>query len=208
MKPLVAAEILNLYEYEKVREARRREVIALKSERRVEVGRYLSFVFENRETVWFQIQEMVRAERIVDDAALAGQLAAKTGLSGSASHAVATDHDAVRVNRGAKKAGVLVEVRVTPLDHLPFDDGAFDLVVIHSASGQLASAAAEERVRDGYSLESLITLAMFVEGALTDTAELAFEGDADQKQEARQIIRTLGATAEQVLDPMIAEQGA
>ena len=82
----------------------------------------------------------------VDDAALAGQIAAKTGLSGSASHAVATDHDAVRVNRGAKKAGVLVEVRVTPLDHLPFDDGAFDLVVIHSASGQLASAAAEERV--------------------------------------------------------------
>jgi hypothetical protein len=74
--------------------------------------------------------------------------------------------------------------------------------------GQFMKAAAEERVRDGYSLESLITLAMFVEGALTDTAELAFEGDADQKQEARQIIRTLGATAEQVLDPMIAESGA
>lgn len=68
MRPLARDEILNLYEYEKVREARRREVIALKAHRRVAVGRYLSFVFENRATVWFQIQEMIRAERIVDDA--------------------------------------------------------------------------------------------------------------------------------------------
>ena len=67
MKPIAFADILNVYEYEKVREARRRELIGLKAERRVQVGRYLSFVFENRETVWFQIQEMVRAERIVDD---------------------------------------------------------------------------------------------------------------------------------------------
>ena len=49
-------------------------MIALKSERRVEVGRYLSFVFENRETVWFQIQEMVRAERIVDDGKVAEEI--------------------------------------------------------------------------------------------------------------------------------------
>jgi Protein of unknown function (DUF3501) len=68
MKPIAPHEILNLYEYERVREARRRAVIDLKRSRRVEVGRYLSFVFENRETVWFQIQEMCRAERIVDDA--------------------------------------------------------------------------------------------------------------------------------------------
>ena len=67
MRPIEANEVLNLYEYEKVRDARRRALIALKADRRVAVGRYLSFVFENRETVWFQIQEMVRAERIVDD---------------------------------------------------------------------------------------------------------------------------------------------
>jgi len=67
MRPLTPHEILNLYEYERVREARRRAVIELKRARRVQVGRYLSFVFENRETVWSQIQEMCRAERIVDD---------------------------------------------------------------------------------------------------------------------------------------------
>jgi ubiquinone/menaquinone biosynthesis C-methylase UbiE len=81
----------------------------------------------------------------VDDATLAGQIAGKTGLSGSASHMVASDGDAVRVKRGAKKAGVLVEVGVGPLDRLPFDDGSFDIVVIHSAHGQLASTAGDER---------------------------------------------------------------
>ena len=74
MRPVTPAEILNLYEYEKERDARRRAVIALKTERRVGVGRYLSFVFENRETVWFQIQEMIRAERIVDEGRIAEEV--------------------------------------------------------------------------------------------------------------------------------------
>lgn len=80
MKPIAAADVLNVYEYEKVREARRQAVIALKQRRRVQVGRYLSFVFENRETVWFQIQEMVRAERIVDDARVQEELDVYNGL--------------------------------------------------------------------------------------------------------------------------------
>jgi hypothetical protein len=74
MRPVSAEEILNLYDYEKVRQARRQAVIALKADRRVAVGRYLSFVFENHETVWFQIQEMLRAERIVDDTRIADEL--------------------------------------------------------------------------------------------------------------------------------------
>jgi hypothetical protein len=41
----------------------------------VAVGRHLSFVFENRETVWFQIQEMIRAERLVDPARIADEIA-------------------------------------------------------------------------------------------------------------------------------------
>lgn len=61
-------DVLNFFDYEKVREDRRRRVIALKEKRRVQVGPYLSFVFENRATLLFQIQEMCRAERIVDDA--------------------------------------------------------------------------------------------------------------------------------------------
>jgi hypothetical protein len=66
--PIVLGDVLNLFAYEKVRDERRRRVLALKQVRRVAVGRYLSFLFENRETVLFQIQEMCRAERIIDDA--------------------------------------------------------------------------------------------------------------------------------------------
>jgi hypothetical protein len=74
VKRVEVAEVLNLHEYEKVRQARRAAIIALKAKRRVQVGRYLSFVFENRDTVWFQIQEMVRAERIVDEAKIAEEV--------------------------------------------------------------------------------------------------------------------------------------
>jgi hypothetical protein len=80
MKPVTRDELLNLHEYEKVREARRHAIIELKRRRRVQVGRYLSFVFENHATAWFQIQEMIRAERIVDDAKVADELAVYNDL--------------------------------------------------------------------------------------------------------------------------------
>jgi Protein of unknown function (DUF3501) len=70
MKKIQLDEVKNLYEYEKARDAMRAAVIALKARRRVPVGDRLSFLFENRQTVLFQIQEMVRAERIVADAAV------------------------------------------------------------------------------------------------------------------------------------------
>jgi hypothetical protein len=75
MKPIAPSEILNLHEYEKVRDSRRRAVIEHKRVRRVSVGRHLSFVFEDRQTVWFQIQEMCRAERIADDDRVAEEVA-------------------------------------------------------------------------------------------------------------------------------------
>jgi hypothetical protein len=61
-------DVLNFFEYEKVRADMRGRVIDLKRVRRVPVGEHLSFVFENRDTVLFQIQEMCRVERITDDA--------------------------------------------------------------------------------------------------------------------------------------------
>jgi hypothetical protein len=80
MNRVARSEVLNLYDYEKVRETRRQEVIDLKRRRRVQVGRYLSFVFENHATVWFQIQEMMRAERIVDDARIEDELTVYNAL--------------------------------------------------------------------------------------------------------------------------------
>ena len=67
-------DVLNFFEYEKVSAEMRERVIELKRVRRVTVGRHLSFVFENRDTVLFQIQEMCRVERITDDARVQDEL--------------------------------------------------------------------------------------------------------------------------------------
>lgn len=61
------SEIKDIYQYEKIRPEFRRRIIELKKKRRVEIGDKLSLTFENHDTVLFQIQEMVRAERIVDE---------------------------------------------------------------------------------------------------------------------------------------------
>ena len=66
MKKVVLDDILGFSAYEKVREEFRREIIEKKKLRRVSVGQNISLVFENRDTVIFQIQEMLRAERITD----------------------------------------------------------------------------------------------------------------------------------------------
>jgi hypothetical protein len=63
---IVLDDIVGLSAYEKVRDAFRRRLIELKRNRRVSVGDKVSLVFENRDTVIFQIQEMLRAERISD----------------------------------------------------------------------------------------------------------------------------------------------
>jgi hypothetical protein len=67
MKKIDLSEVRNLVEYEKVRDSERARIIALKKPRRIAVGENLTFLFENRDTVLFQIQEMVRGERIVND---------------------------------------------------------------------------------------------------------------------------------------------
>ncbi len=70
MKPIQPSEIRNIADYELERTALRPRMMALKDRRRVRVGEHLTFLFENRETVRYQIQEMMRIERIVDLAAI------------------------------------------------------------------------------------------------------------------------------------------
>jgi len=60
--------------YEREREAYRSGVIAMKKRRRVGIGPVMTLVFENRETMRFQVQEMARAERLMTDAAIQHEL--------------------------------------------------------------------------------------------------------------------------------------
>ncbi len=70
MKKVELADILNIAEYEKARQDFRRRIIELKKKRRLSVGPSVTFVFENHDTVLSQIQEMMRAERLVHDDAI------------------------------------------------------------------------------------------------------------------------------------------
>jgi uncharacterized protein DUF3501 len=71
---LTLADIDDLRAYERARDTYRDEVIALKKRRRVGIGPLLTVVFENRQTVRFQVQEMARAERMLSDAAIQAEL--------------------------------------------------------------------------------------------------------------------------------------
>ena len=70
MNPVELHEIKNIADYEIERRTWRPQIMALKDRRRIRVGEHLTFLFENRETVRYQIQEMMRIERIVDPAAI------------------------------------------------------------------------------------------------------------------------------------------
>lgn len=83
----------------------------------------------------------------VDDPALAGALATKVGLSGHAAIATSDTASADRARAGAASAGGLVDVHVTSLQQLPFTQGEFDAVVIHSRSGLLPSLGEAERLQ-------------------------------------------------------------
>lgn len=64
MKPLTVQDVLPPDAYEAARQEFRQRIIELKADRRISVGDLVTLVFENRRTLLFQIQEMIRAERI------------------------------------------------------------------------------------------------------------------------------------------------
>jgi hypothetical protein len=74
MNVLTRDDVLPLDEYERQREAYRSRIIALKQRRRVSLGPLMTLVFENRETLRFQVQEMIRAERILEPSKVQDEL--------------------------------------------------------------------------------------------------------------------------------------
>ncbi len=75
MNALTPNDLWPLPVYEGVRDQFRRQVIEAKQARRIAVGPHMSLLFENRLTVKFQVQEILRAERVTDPAQVAEELA-------------------------------------------------------------------------------------------------------------------------------------
>ncbi|MGB5266477.1 MAG: DUF3501 family protein [Polyangiales bacterium] len=67
MKPIERSELLDYVTYGERRDEIRASALRAKSVRRILVGEHFTFLFENRETVLYQIQEMMRIERIVKE---------------------------------------------------------------------------------------------------------------------------------------------
>lgn len=60
---ITRADIMDMEAYGEIRRARREEISAIKGDRRVEVGPFAAFYFENYDTMWYQIHEMLYIEK-------------------------------------------------------------------------------------------------------------------------------------------------
>jgi len=70
MRPVNRSDLLDLGGYEAIRERFRARIIEQKRHRRLSVGDHMTFIWENRDTMLYQIQEMLRTERITTEAAI------------------------------------------------------------------------------------------------------------------------------------------
>ncbi len=82
MKNVKRDELLDYQTYGERRPTTRPEVIAQKEQRRVHLGPYLTFLFENHETVKYQVQEMMLTERLVKEAEIQHELETYNELLG------------------------------------------------------------------------------------------------------------------------------
>ena len=77
---LTAADLLPLEQYARERAVIRERMIGYRAARRLHVGPNCTWSFEDRETVRYQVQEMLRTERVFEPAGIAEELAAYNPL--------------------------------------------------------------------------------------------------------------------------------
>jgi uncharacterized protein DUF3501 len=82
MRPVRREELMDLAAYERSRAELRAAILEAKRPRRVHVAGVLTFLFENTATVRYQIQEMVRAERMTGEAEIRHELETYNELLG------------------------------------------------------------------------------------------------------------------------------
>jgi hypothetical protein len=90
MQGITRAEVRPLEDYEVAREGYRQHVRGVKEPRRVQVGDAIALTFENRDTALFQIQEMLRTERIFEPHRIQEEIDIYNDLVPGANELVAT----------------------------------------------------------------------------------------------------------------------
>jgi hypothetical protein len=90
MRKLTVDDIHDLRAYERERDDFRRSIIELKRARRVAIGPIMTLVFENTDTMRWQVQEMARAERMLRDEQIAHEVETYNALIPDAGELSAT----------------------------------------------------------------------------------------------------------------------
>jgi hypothetical protein len=115
MKPLRREDLYSLETYAEVRPRFRAEILEHKKNRQVAVGLHATLYFEDRRTIQYQIQEMLRIERIFEAAGIEEELAAYNPLIPDGSNLKATfmlEYTDVEERRSALTALHGIEARV------------------------------------------------------------------------------------------------
>lgn len=89
-RKLKLEDILDLRAYERIREESRKTSIETKAKRRIGLGEVVTVMFENRQTMWYQIQEMIRSEKSMHDEQVMEELHAYNPLIPEAGQLSAT----------------------------------------------------------------------------------------------------------------------
>ena len=86
---ILPSDIMEMAAYGEIRAARRDEISLVKRARRLSVGPFATFYFENYDTMWMQIHEMLFVEKGGDDQ-VAGELEAYNPLIPKGKNLIAT----------------------------------------------------------------------------------------------------------------------
>ena len=107
---ITRADVISMPEFAKLRQDRRRALLPVKKLRRVEVGPSACFYFENYDTMWMQVHEMLFIEKGGEEQ-IAGELEAYNALIPQGQELVATvmfeiDSEVERKNFLARLGGI------------------------------------------------------------------------------------------------------
>jgi hypothetical protein len=185
MQKIQMSEVKNLVEYEKVRETMRGALIARKQHRRVILGDALSLLFENRDTVLLQIQEMIRTERIVHDEKIQDEIDA---------------YNALIPNAGELSATLFIEI--PGLIHMSQEDVRVTVNRFQGIDRAVWLVAGDQRVaasfEPGHSKEEKMAAVQYVRFAVDAKARAAL---ADRSQPARIVVDHPNYKAEMAVSP-------
>jgi hypothetical protein len=156
---LTPADILPWAEYAKERAEHRKRITAIKRNRRVEVGPYVTFYFENFDTMWSQVQEMLHIEK-GGEAQIADELAAYNPLIPKGKELVATFM--IEIDDALRRARVLAGL------------GGIEQTAFIEVGGERVAAKAEED-QDRTTAEGKASSVQFVHFSFTDAQIAAFK---------------------------------